>query len=102
MQRLSKILFRIIFIFCFLAHPLYSPPIAVSLEASNSKIGIFYKGAKKTSKEKSLLSRGDALLTGTNIQISIEGLDIGSYTLLMERNGKERTTLAEKIKIDKK
>ncbi len=63
---------------------------------------MFYKGSKQTSAEKSLLRRGDGLLAGTNIQISIEGLDVGGYTLLLERVGKERTTLVEQIRIDKK
>ena len=56
----------------------------------------------KTSQNKLLLSQGDALLTGTKIQASIENLGIGNYTLLLEKDGKERTALAKKIKIDKK
>jgi hypothetical protein len=80
----------------------YSPAIAAPAKTPSSKIAIFYKGAEQTPKDKSTLSQGDALLTGTNIQISIEGLNIGNYSLLMEKDGKERTTLAEQIKIDKK
>ena len=77
----------------------YSPAIATPAETPKPKITIFKKQA---SKAKSILYQGDALLAGTNIQISIKDLGIGSYSLLMERNGKEKTTLVEKIKIDKK
>ncbi|MCL0045904.1 serine protease [Nitrospinaceae bacterium] len=97
--RFSVLIFTVLF---FSVSSLYSLVIATPAETPISKISIFYKNTKQTSKEKSLLSQGDALLTDANIQISIKGLDIGSYSLLMERNGKEKTTLVEKIKIDKK
>ena len=101
MRCLLKVVSCLLLTFCWSIF-LILPFIAVSVEASNSKISVFYKGSKQTSTEKSLLRRGDGLLAGTDIQISIEGLDVGGYTLLLERIGKERTTLVEQIQIDKK
>jgi S1-C subfamily serine protease len=95
----SVLIFTVLF---FSVSSLYSLVIAAPAETPLSKISILYKNTKQTSREKSLLNQGDALLTGSNIQILIEGLDRGSYNLFMEKDGKERTALAEQIKIDKK
>jgi len=102
MQKSLMELFGILLIFVFAISSSYSPAIAATIKKSNSEIVIFYKDEKQTSKDKSLLSQGDVLLTGTNIQISITGLDVGSYSLLMDRDGNEKTILnKEPIKIDK-
>ena len=92
MQKSLVVFLSIFLVFGFAVGLLYSPAIALPEKTSNPEIFIFYKDKKQISKDKLLLTQGDALLTGTKIQISIENLNVGSYALFMEKDGKERTT----------
>jgi len=99
MRKPIRLLVMAFNVLLFLVPVSYSLVLAAATEITSSKINILYKNTKQTSSKKSLLDQGDALLTGTNIQILIEGFYIRSYDLFMEKDGDKKTSLAEKIKI---
>jgi S1-C subfamily serine protease len=101
MRQIYKIIVATRFVLYLVVFSLLCFPFLSYAQTSNPEIRIFFKGGDEAAPKKYNLTQGEALITGSKIQILIDRLEPGNYELLLEVAGKDKTTLVDKIKAKK-